>query len=523
MTMTKLRNVLLIAFFALSSLCTPAFAQRIVSDRFPNDARFDQLVTVDIPSSGMDLSQYLRELASLVKLQATTEGIAAKTVSYNFKAIPFRQVWSMVVSLNNLDYELLPNDVVVVGPPEVVQKFRPPAPLQTAPVTPNTPQAVLVVKTYEIKSNAENIAKALSAQFADVKIVPVAGTNRLVITATQTQHTDIAALLAQIDIAAAQVVAADSSRIVQELYTVSYGKASRLAEILKQLVAGPTTTTTAAGAVTTVGTAVPNATAVQAVNISIVADDTSNTLIIRGPEASVAGLVALLPRLDKPQQLVNIGIRIQENSDSATRSLGVNWSNIGLGNFSGSILGGALNFVVDATNSLAGLNVTAALDALETQGLSRRINDSSLTVLNNGTGSIRSGGRIEISIASTGQGGAPINKTLTFGVKIDASPTIAADGSITLDLSAEVSSVLNSTNPNPNRIDFVDSTAKSVVRLKSGQTLLLGSLLATTQDSTTSGVPILSAIPLIGDLFKTTKTSDEQKQLLVVVTADIIK
>ncbi len=518
MTMTKLRNVLLIAFFALSSLCTPAFAQRIVSDRFPNDARFDQLVTVDIPSSGMDLSQYLRELASLVKLQATTEGIAAKTVSYNFKAIPFRQVWSMVVSLNNLDYELLPNDVVVVGPPEVVQKFRPPAPVQTAPVTPNTPQAVLVVKTYEIKSNAENIAKALSAQFADVKIVPVTGSNRLVITATQTQHTDIAALLAQIDVAAAQLPT-DTSRVIQEIYAVSFGKASRLAEILRQLVAGPST----AGD-TTQGVAAPNAAAVQATpNISIVSDDGSNTLIIRGPEASVAGLIALLPRLDKPQQLVNIGIRIQENSDSATRSLGVDWTSIGLGNFSGSILGGVLNFVGNATSSLAGLNVTAALNALETQGLSRRINDSSLTVLNNGTGSIRSGGRIEISIASTGQGGAPINKTLTFGVKIDVSPTVAADGSITLDLSAEVSSVQNSTNPNPNRIDFVDSTAKSVVRLKSGQTLLLGSLLATTQDSTTSGVPILSAIPILGDLFKTTKTSDEQKQLLVVVTADIIK
>ena len=516
MNMTKLRNVLLVAFFALSSLCAPALGQRITNDRFPNDARFDQLVTVDIPSTGMDLSQYLRELASLVKLQATTEGIAGKNVAYNFKAIPFRQVWSMVVSLNNLDYELLPNDVVVVGPPEVVQKFRPPAPVQTVTPTTTTPAAVLVVKTYEIKSNAENIAKALSTQFADVKIVPVTGTNKLVITATQNQHTDIAALLVQIDIANAVPVVTDSSRVVQELYEVSFGKASRLADILRQLVAGPTTTGN-----TTAGIAAPNATAIQAVpNISIVADDTSNTLIIRGPEASIAGLIALVKRLDKPQQLVNIGIRIQENNDSATRSLGVDWKSIGLGNFSGSIIGGALNFVADATNSLAGLNVTAALNALETQGLSRRINDTTLTVLNNGTGSVRSGGRIELSIPGATTN---INKTLTFGVKIDASPTIAADGSITLDLNAEVSSVQNAANPNPNRIDFVDNTAKSIVRLKSGQTLLMASLLATTQDNTTSGVPILSAIPLIGDLFKTTKTQDDQKQLLVVITADIIK
>jgi type IV pilus assembly protein PilQ len=363
--MTKLRNVLLVALFALSSLMGSAFAQRTTTDRFPTDARFDQLVTVDLPSSGMDLSQYLRELASLVKLQATTEGISAKTVSYNFKSIPFRQVWNVVVSLNNLDYELLPNDVIIVGPPEVVAKFRAPAPVQVTPTTPTTPQAVLIVKTYEIKSNPESIAKALGSQFADVKIVAVAGTNKLIVTATQSQHNDIAALLQQIDVTTNAPVATSTERIVQQLYTVSYGKASRLADILKQLLAGPTVTTNAAtGTTTTAGTAVPGATAVAATpNVGIVADDQSNTLIIRGPEATVAGLVALLPRLDLPQQLVNIGVRIQENSDRATRALGVDWKEIGLGNFSGSVVGGALNFLFNATGSAAGLNLTAALNA----------------------------------------------------------------------------------------------------------------------------------------------------------------
>jgi type II secretory pathway component GspD/PulD (secretin) len=520
--MTKLRNVLLVALFALSSLFGSAFAQRTTTDRFPADARFDQLVTVQIPTGSLNLRGYLLELASLVKLQAVAESIPEKPAPYDFKEIPFRQVWNLVVTLNGLDYELLPNNVVVVGPPEVVAKFRAPAPTQTTPTTPTAPAPVLVVKTYEIKSNPENIARALTAQFTDVKIVPVAGTNKLIVTATDIQHTAITALLQQIDVVTTASVTTNTERIVQQLYTVSYGKASRLADILKQLVAGPTVTTNAAtGTTTTTGTAAPGAAAVAATpNVGIVADDQSNTLIIRGPEATVAGLVALLPRLDLPQQLVNIGVRIQENNDSATRSLGVDWKEIGLGNFSGNILGGTLNFLFNATGSAAGLNLQAALNALETQGLSKRINDTTLTVLNNGTGSIRSGGRIELSIPSTTTN---INKTLTFGVKIDVSPTIAADGSITLDLNAEISSVPNATNPNPNRIDFVDNVAKSVVRLKSGQTLLLGSLLATTQDVTTNGVPILSAIPLLGDLFKTTKTSDEQKQLLVVITADIIK
>ncbi len=522
MNMTKLRNVLLVAFFALSSLVTPAFAQqRIAGDRFPADPRFDQLVTVDIPSTGMDLAQYLRELASLVKLQATTEGVAAKNVGYNFKSIPFRQVWSLVTSLNNLDYELLPNDVVVVGPAEVVQKFRPAAPVQVTP-TQTAPAAVLVVKTYDIKSNPDNISKALSAQFPSIKIVPVAGTNKVVITATSDQHTDITNLLAQIDLATAQAPT-DTSRVVQQFYTVSYGKASRIADVIRQLLTGPVTQTNAAqGTTTTQGVAAPNSTVIQPTpNLSVVADDSSNTLIIRGPEASVASLLALLPQLDRPQQLVNIGVRIQETADSASRNLGVNWT-FNAGSMSGSIVGGLLNFVADSTFPLGALNLRAALDALETQGLSRRINDSTLTVVNNGTGSIRSGGRLELTIPAGGNAPA-VQRTLTFGVKVDVSPTVAADGNITIDVGAEVSSVQNLQAITPDRVTFIDNATKSTVRLKAGQTLLLGSLLSTSQDSTTSGVPILSSIPLLGDLFKTTKISDDQKQLLIVITADIIK
>jgi type II secretory pathway component GspD/PulD (secretin) len=51
----------------------------------------------------------------------------------------------------------------------------------------------------------------------------------------------------------------------------------------------------------------------------------------------------------------------------------------------------------------------------------------------------------------------------------------------------------------------------------------MGSLLATSKDSTDQGIPVLSSIPLIGDLFKKTSSSSDQTQLLIVVTANIIK
>jgi type IV pilus assembly protein PilQ len=174
----------------------------------------------------------------------------------------------------------------------------------------------------------------------------------------------------------------------------------------------------------------------------------------------------------------------------------------------------------DSTSALAGFNIGAALNALESQKLSKRINDSNVSVVNNGSASIRSGGRIELNIASSS---GNISKTIPFGVLLQVKPRISNDGTIAMDIAAEVSDVQNKGSLDPNRIDFDERKSETTVIMQSGQTVLLGSLLATTQDESTVGIPVLSSIPLIGDLFKTRKTNDRQTQLLIVVTANLIK
>ena len=151
---------------------------------------------------------------------------------------------------------------------------------------------------------------------------------------------------------------------------------------------------------------------------------------------------------------------------------------------------------------------------------SKRINDSNVSVVNNGVASIRSGGRIELNIPSPA---GAISKTIPYGVQMQVKPRISNDGTIALDIAAEVSDVQNKGSLDPNRIDFDERKSETTVLMQSGQTVLLGSLLATTQDQSESGIPFLSAIPLIGELFKTRKTNDRQTQLLIIVTANLIK
>jgi type II secretory pathway component GspD/PulD (secretin) len=511
MNMAKTFKTLIIGLFALLGFSSLAAAQ---SDRFPAEARFDQPINMDLPAD-VTLEVYLRELASLVRLQAVTDGIPARAANYPFKNVPFRQAWNLVTSINGLDYDLRPNNVIIVGTPEAVARVRP-----AQAQGPVAAKPVPVARTYDIKTNPDSIAKFLIAQFPDVKINPVPGTAKLVITAVESQHNEIKGLLVEVDVAAPAPVLTNGDRIVQEIYPLSYAKAGSLANVLKQLVTGAAPTPQGNGVQ---GTALPGAQAVQPLQgVTIVADEVSNTLIIRGPQGEVATVLAILPKLDRPQQLINVGIRIQEISESASRQLGVNWKDFGIGNFAGSIVDGTLNFLTSATTSLNGLNLSATLNALENQGLSKKVNDSTLTVVNNGTGTIKSGGRVEVSIS--GGGGQNIQRSFPYGVQIDISPRVSADGSITAEVAAAVSDILgNRENPNPQSINFTEQSFRSTITLKDNQTLLLGSLLQTTQSSTTTGVPVLSAIPLVGDLFKTTRTRDDQTQLIAIVTANVVK
>jgi type IV pilus assembly protein PilQ len=418
---------------------------------------------------------------------------------------------------------------------------------QTVTVAP--PAVVTVVQSYDVNGDPTALKVFLENTYPGIKVTVAPNQKILIVNATATEQAQVKQLLATVDKPTAAVIVTPTV-IVRKAYALSYARASKLASVLNQITAGPQPTTPDSGTTTTTsgltsstttptvtpattqlvvnsststgtqGSTLPGATSAAPINVTIIADEDSNTLIISGTPAQVDSILAVLPSLDKPQSLVNIGIRIQEVVDSASRKLGINWS-LGLGNFSGSILNGGLNFLFDATRSLAGLNIGATLDALETQKLSKKVNDTTLTVLNYGRGFLRSGGRIELQLGSLG--GVAATRTLTYGVQLEVIPNVASNGDITLNLKSNISNILDANNTSAVRIDFTDRQLDSTVRIKDGQTLLLGSLLTTSQDSTTQGVPVLSAIPLIGDLFKNSSTSSDQTQLLIVVTANVIK
>jgi type IV pilus assembly protein PilQ len=498
---------------ALALIGFLGFAQ---AGKLPADPRFDAPVKVDVPAGGISLEMYLKAIGYAVKLNVVADGIAAdKKINVDFNGKAFRRVWETITTLNDLDFELMPEDIMIVGPSTIVSRFR-----QSAPTTA-TGEAKKTY-TYIVKSDPTGIQGLLAKQFPEASVNNVANTRILVINATASQYAQMSELLSSVDLSPVTVI---TPQAVRRVFKLSNSKATDLAKTIQASISGPTVTApNAQGTTTVIQTTLPTAqgavpavpTVVADVKTTVVADDSSNSLIISGLPEAVEEIAKLIPQLDSRQSMVNVNVRIQEVTNDAALTLGVEWS-FGVGNFSGKLLETGVKFLFDSTSALAGFNIGAALNALERQSLSKRINDSTLSIINNGEGSIRSGGRIELIV------GDGVTKTIPFGVQMKVKPRISSDGTIAMDIAAEVSDVQNKGSLDPNRIDFDERKSETTVLMQSGQTILLGSLLATTQDESNTGIPLLSAIPLIGDLFKTRKTNDRQSQLLIVVTASIIK
>ncbi|MEW6422023.1 MAG: secretin, partial [Deinococcota bacterium] len=209
------------------------------------------------------------------------------------------------------------------------------------------------------------------------------------------------------------------------------------------------------------------------------------------------------------------------------------------GGFNVSVGGGGLGATFDPTQSLVGFNIFPTLQALESQGFTKRVYDGNLTMQSgqrslgsatstqnasaNAAASIKSGGRLEINIPSSS---GNIEKQIDYGLNLDFfDPQVAPDGTITLRVRGQVNNIAGAlpTTSVPNLLNFTNSEAQSTITFKSGQTVLMSGLLGTTESRTNDGVPFLSSLPVIGAAFGKQTTRREQSQLLVIITGSVVK
>lgn len=367
-------------------------------------------------------------------------------------------------------------------------------------------QEATVRRLYPLRfADAEKVAPFLAREVPGIVVQTVPGQPVLSVRGTEKQLSEVENLLAQIDRAPEQ-----GPPVFQRSYQLSNAKAADLAKVLQEALQ-------ARQAQAPQGQAQPQAPTRQA---TVVADERTNTLIVTGTQEDLALVEGLIPKLDQAVPQVNLRVRIQEVQSNFSRNLGLKWNTIAGGNVAASILDTGLSLIFDSTRSLAALNIIATLEALQRQGLSRALRDVNQTVLNNQTARLQSGETFLIRRVVNNQ----VERVpFDIGIIVEVTPQITADGQILLNIKAEVSGNVQR-NPVDGDVDrFTKQVVTTTLRVRDGQTVVLGGLTSQENNQVQQGVPLLMDIPLIGELFKQRTQETTDRELLVVITADIVK
>ena len=209
------------------------------------------------------------------------------------------------------------------------------------------------------------------------------------------------------------------------------------------------------------------------------------------------------------------------------------------GNIITAAVGGAsvLPATVSATynRTFSGLDVSAAIQALEQQGTVRVISQPKVRTLNNQAAVIKVGtDRTFYTLKTTvtnSTGGISTQTTedstlITEGVVLSVTPQISPDGMITLDVMPVINKIVGvdtspSGNSNAARVETKQSS--SLVRLKDGETAVIGGLIVEEDSETTRQLPGAGNIPFAGWLSKGKYSNKIRKELVIFITPHLIE
>ncbi len=170
------------------------------------------------------------------------------------------------------------------------------------------------------------------------------------------------------------------------------------------------------------------------------------------------------------------------------------------------------------------------INYLKTLGKTKIIASPSLSVINNQEAKIHIGEKraYVTTTTTTGATTKTVSEEVTYidvGVRLSVVPTINDEGYVTMRIKPEISSVIdNIQTSSGNIIPILDTnTAETTVIAKDGATIVIGGLGREEKLESSEGVPVLSRLPLLGFLFRSSSKSMERVELLIMLTPIIVE
>lgn len=293
-----------------------------------------------------------------------------------------------------------------------------------------------------------------------------------------------------------------------------------------------------------------------AINNKVMIDESENTISFYGTLKQYEQIKNFLQEQDKPQKQVSLEAKVTAIQKDAAKDLGVSWEWSKLPqspeheitydtvkhtviNEDGSKeeitdylpvdevtrkwnddenISGVIRFGKGVDGYPYEFYYAAKIDALISDGKANILARPNITTIQGKEAVINIGSEVPVPTVST------TNSTTTTSIKyreagiiLKCTPRVNEDGIITVKVHTEVSSPMYVEDMKAYR--FQKRSADTIVRLKDGQTMVIGGLIGSDEAKQMSKIPFLGDIPILGNLFKHIQKSKSDTEVMIFLTA----
>ena len=287
---------------------------------------------------------------------------------------------------------------------------------------------------------------------------------------------------------------------------------------------------------------------------NLTVDKATNSLLFYGTASEAQKVRAVLDQIDIPYEQVSLEAQVMSINKTDSKNLGIEWEwskapqsyeeytpeKITIDGTSGKITstepaeitrassfnkgttGGIISFGRSPDGLPYEFYYAAKINALINNGKANILSKPKITTINGKEATINIGGEVPIPTLTVSDN----TTTTTYeyketGIILKYTPRVNDDGYITAKIHTEVSTPTYDADAKAYR--FNKRSADTQVRLKDGETMVIGGLIGSDESKVMSKIPFLGDLPILGRFFSNVNNSKNESEVIIFVTARIVK
>ncbi len=260
-------------------------------------------------------------------------------------------------------------------------------------------------------------------------------------------------------------------------------------------------------------------------------DERAGAIVIRDTPAAVRMAERLIASIDVPESEVMMEVEVLELTRTRMQELGINYpQHVTL---APTPLAGEPLVLQDLreqdATTITVSSISATVDLAKSVGTTNVLASPRIRARNREEASILIGQRVPVITSSTIvlNGGEGTNTNVQYvdvGLKLRVEPTVYLDGDVAIKVNLEVSNIVSTIRAG-DTIAYQIGTrnATTILRLKDGETQILAGLINDQDRRTSTHIPGLGDLPLVGRLFGSRKDDLERTEIVLSITPRIIR